>query len=152
MKVRIVAYKNRIVCVPSEPEKDIGNGWYPTGQGRLGCVITDTKKSLGISEEALKLMKSISPNRDAIGDISWWEVNDGTHAFAWWGSVHRVINPSTAEGDRDFKLTQTLRKACTIIPNDVPDEAKAVLDSEEDPHFWKEPHAFDSSEPEDEQD
>ena len=149
MKVKIVAYKSHLVVVPTNPEQGIGktDGWYPTGDGRLGCVVTDTKNRLGVSEEAFDLMKTIKRNHDAIGDISWWECDDGTHAFAYFGSIHRVINPESAEGDRDFRVTPSLRNACAIIPNDVPEEAKVLLDSlkeGEELYAWKEPHRLDN--------
>lgn len=146
MKVQVVAYKNHLVIVPHEPEKGIEDGWYPTNKHRFGCVITDTKKNLGVSEEAFELMKSIKRNHDAIGDIGWWECDDGTHAFSWFGSVHRVIDPHTAEGDRTFRIVPSLKDACTIIPNDVPEEAKlafAAVEVEGDEIYsWKEPSSF----------
>jgi hypothetical protein len=149
MKVQVVAYKGSIVFVPSNPTEGIGKteGWYPTGDGRLGCVVTDTKKQLGVSEEAFALMKDIKRNHDAVGDISWWECDDGTYAFAWWGSIHRVLNPDSAEGDRDFRVTPSLRSACTIIPNEVPEAAKAAIDLAETESgtifSWQEPHSLD---------
>jgi hypothetical protein len=148
MKVQIVAYKNRLIMVPNKPEEGIGKdgGWYPSGDGRLGCVVTDTKTRLGVSEEAFELMKGIKRNHDAIGDLSWWECDDGTYALAYFGSIHRVIDPETAEGDRDFRVTPSMRNACTIIPNDVPEEVKAVLDAmkkDEEVYAWKEPHRLD---------
>lgn len=149
MKVRVVAYKDRIVIVPNEPEKDISkdkkNLWWPTGGPKgyiLGCVIGNTKEQLGVSKEALSLMERIENNHDAVGDIDWWKVDDGTYAFSWWGPIHRIINPDTAEAARGFRLNPSVVAACTIIPNDVPEEAKKVLDTEEDPVFWKEPHSI----------
>ena len=142
MKVKVVAYKGRIVLVPNEPEKVISDKdplWWPTGESRstLGCVVGPTETELGVSQEALDLMEDIQRNHDAVGDISWWETSDGNHAFAWWGAIYRIINPDTAEADRDFHLKPSVVRSCTIIPNDVPDEAKKVLDTEEDPVFWK---------------
>lgn len=146
MKVRVVAYKDRLVIVPENPTEGITTEhdkmWWPTGgpQGHLlGCVLGNTKEQLGVSEEAFELMKQVRRNRDAVGDISWWEGNDGLYFFSWWGPIHRIINVDTAEGDRDFKVTPSFRKACTIIPNEVPDAAKALLDREEDPVSWGTP-------------
>ncbi len=158
MKVRVVAYKDRIVIVPNKPEEGISKKdplWWPTGGPKgyiLGCVVGPTETELGVSQEALDLMEHIQRNRDAVGDISWWETSDGKHAFAWWGSIHRIINPDTAEADRDWNLKPSIVKSCTIIPNDVPDEAKAVLDSEEDPTSWKEPFSIDYEDKEDDND
>lgn len=172
MKVRVVAYKERIVIVPDKPEDDIFQGrdeedtlalmesmvneeavptisgdllWVPTSPDSGGCVVGPTETQLGVSEEALALMEDIERNHDAIGDISWWELDDGTHAFSWWGPIYRIIDPDNAEADREFRLTPSIIKSCTIIPNDVPDEAKAVLDTQDDPVFWKEPFLIDNA-------
>jgi len=84
LKVSVVAYKNKIVIVPRIPEKDTGKGWYPTG-GRtgdnLGCVLCDSKKTLGISQEALDLMHRVKRNHDDIGDLGWWRCDDGNSHF-----------------------------------------------------------------------
>lgn len=140
MKVRVVAYKGKIVIVPIDPEKGVEDGWYPTGRGRIGCVVLDTKKTLGVSEEAFELMRKVQRNRDAIGDISWWECDDGTHAFSWCGSIHRVISPEDAEGDRDFHVHNRLWAACTKIPNEVPEAAKLMIDQNPTTYAWAEPH------------
>lgn len=149
MKVKVVAYKERLVIVPNNPTEDIGKpvGWYPTGDGRMGCVLTDTKARLGVSEEAFELMKKIPRNRDAIGDIGWWECDDKTWAFSWFGSIHRIINPIKSEGDRNFRVNDTLKQFCTIIPNDVPEEAKAILDNLPDgyeAYQWNELYNLDN--------
>ena len=143
MKVRVVAYKGRIVIVPSEPEKDIDNGWFPTGQDRLGCVLLDTKKNLGVSAQAFALMREIhrSRNPDATGDLAWWATDDGTYVFGWSGSIHRVIHPMLAEA-RDFHVTDELRKHFQLIPNRVPRAAMRVIDENPKAYAWAEPHSI----------
>jgi hypothetical protein len=149
MKVKIVAYKGYLVLVPNNPADGIGKpeGWYPTGDDRMGCVILDTKSRLGVSEEAFNLMKNIKTNHDDFGDISWWECDDGTWAFSWFGSIHRIINPATAEGDREFRIINLMKEVCTIIPNDVPEEAKRAIDHplalDGQVYHYKEPHRLD---------
>lgn len=148
MKVKVVAYKGLIIMVPNDPAKGIGktDGWYPTGDERMGCVLVDSKARLGVSEEAFQLMKTIKSNNDDLGDIGWWECDDKTWAFAWFGSIHRVINPATAEGDREFRVTELLKQVCTIITNEVPEEAKNLIDAlptGDDVFHWKEPHNLD---------
>jgi hypothetical protein len=142
MKVRVVAYKGKIVIVPLEPEKGTDDGWFPAGQGRVGCVLLDTKKQLGVSEEAFALMRGIQRNHDAIGDISWWEADDGTQVFGWFGSIHRVIDPKTAEAARDCHVTNRLRGHFTVIPNEVPEAAKLVIDQNPEAYAWAEPHSI----------
>lgn len=143
MKVRVVAYKGLIVIVPNEPEKDAGKpgDWFPMGPpGRLGSVLCNTQLNLGVSLEAFELMKNIKRGRDCIGDISWWGCDDSTHAFSWFGPIYRVIDPSTAIGDRDWNVTSNLLRTCTVIQNEVPDEAQKFLDQFEGkpfPTIWK---------------
>jgi len=139
IKVLVVAYKNRIIIIPHEPEKGIGDGWYPTGKTRFGCVLLNTKNRLGVSNKAFQLMEKIRPNKDAIGDISWFKCSDGTYAFSWFGSIHRVINPYTAEGSRYFRVSSILKRNCIIIPNNVPNAAKQKIDADPNTFSWAEP-------------
>lgn len=148
MKVKVVAYNGRIVIVPLKPDKDLGDGWFPTGGGRIGCVVLDTQNSLGVSEDAFELMKRVPRNRDAIGDISWFSYEAGGsqespgYAFSWFGSIHRVLDPENSEGARDFRITDHLKNHCTIIPNDVPEAAKLAIDAGEN-YSWAEPKSID---------
>jgi len=139
LKVRVVAYKGLIIIEPIEPENNVGKefGWVPMGQTRIGSVICDTNKYLGVSREAFELMKQIKQGSDCIGDISWFLCSDGTWAFSWFGPIYRVINPDTAIGDRDFKVTDILLSTCTIIPNEVPAEATELIDAQGSTTIWK---------------
>jgi hypothetical protein len=78
-----------------------------------------------ISEEALKLLEKVKRGRDSIGDLDWWECDDGKKAFGWLGGFCRIINPDDVEGSRNYKI---FKDDCVIIPNDVPFGAKDVLD------------------------
>jgi hypothetical protein len=129
LKVRVVAYEGLIIIEPIEPEKNVGKdfGWIPMGQTRIGSVLCDTKKYLGISKEAFELMKKIQVGRDCIGDLDWFACNDGTTAFSWYGPIYRVINPETAIAARGF-VTDKLLETCTLISNDVPAEAVELID------------------------
>jgi hypothetical protein len=131
------------VIVPIDPTKSVGNGWYPTGGDRIGCVLLDTKRQLGVSEEALSLMRRIPRNRDSFGDISWWACDDGTHAFSWLGAIHKVLDPLNIEASRDFHITDRSRSLCTIIPNEVPEIAQAAIDENSACDAWSEPNAID---------
>lgn len=140
MKVKITEYKGFLVIEPIEPEKDIDNEWWPTGQGRIGCVVGNSKKNLGVSKEALAVMKGVRKNWDSIGDLGWWKCDDGTHAFSWFGSIHRIIDPKDAEAARDFRIFEN---ECSIIPNEPPQEAKDKLDENMvDVYAWKEPFSI----------
>lgn len=147
IKVRVVAYKGCLVIVPKDPEKDITNKgprlWWPTGgtqRNILGCVIGNSKEMLGVSAEAIEVMRKIQCGHDAIGDIDWWKCTDGTYAFSWWGSIHRIIKPP-AMAVRGFRVQEGQYNK---IVNQVPTAAKKVIDAfkdgEKESAFWKEPH------------
>jgi hypothetical protein len=150
MKVRLVAHGEFLVCIPDEPEKDIGEMWVPSGSYgperkhlRIGCVAIDTKNMLGVSEEALKLMDTIRRGHDSLGDIDWfpWDNESGKgHAFAWIGALYRLVHIPTCVSAQGFR---NYRDACTIIPNEVPDDAmKAILagkDTKREPTIFREP-------------
>lgn len=142
MKVKVIAYQGKIVVIPSNPAEGVGDNWYPTSNDRLGCVVMDTKSNLGVSKEAFELMRGVKRNYDAIGDIGWWLCDDKTWAFSWFGPIFRVIDPDTAEGDRDFRVTAKHWANCTEIPNDVPDEVRKAFTSDPDVVMWAEPHAI----------
>jgi hypothetical protein len=143
LKVKVVAYNDRIVIVPLEPDKDLGDGWFPAGGGRIGCVLLDTKKSLGLSEEALALMPRMKRNHDDMGDLDWFACHDGTYAFSWFGVIHRVIDPENSERARNFFVSDRLKSHCTIIPNDVPEAAKLAIDADSSAYSWAEPRVID---------
>lgn len=141
MKVKVTAYKGQIVIDTANPEKDVDDFWYPTGRGRMGCVLLNTERYLGVSKEAIELMKGIRRNHDAIGDIGWWKSDNQGYCFSWWGPIYRVIDPTSAEGDRDFFVQEG---KYIEIPNDVPQDAQLMLDIEPAVVAWlREPMAIE---------
>lgn len=140
LKVRVVAHKGKIVIVPRDPAEGIENRWWPTGGSRLGCVLGDTKSNLGVSQEALDLMRQVENGRDAIGDLDWWWCNDETYAFAWWGPIFRIVDPAASQGARNFKIHP---EQCTIIPNEVPEKARQVIDANPEAAIWDEPRSIE---------
>ncbi len=147
IKARVVAYKGRIVIVPKEPEKDITNKgpriWWPTGGSNrniLGCVLGNSKEMLGISEEAVELLRKVKRGYDAIGDLDWWKCSDGNYAFSWWGPIYRIVNTELAEAARGFQVHEG--QYLKII-NQVPTAAKKVIDAykegEKEKAVWNEP-------------
>lgn len=148
MKVRVVAYKRKIVIVPDAPEQGVDNGWYPTSQsrGRGGSVLLDTKSNLGVSEEAFELLGQIK-RYDAIGDLSWFGYDTETYGFSWSGPIYRVINPTEAKVDRDFHVPESLKEHCKMIANDVPEAARIAIDTNAEivtqNSAWAEPYGIE---------
>ena len=103
-------------------------------------VIGDLVEKVGISPEALELMKKIKRNRDAVGDLMWDE-----NSFAWWGSNYRIMNPAKSETARDFRIGKH-----TTIDNDQlsPFESKAVEHAIRiKGNGWKWPHGLNRNKP-----
>ena len=96
--------------------------------GCIGQVIHGLKDQLGVSKEALKLLAQIGKSRDSIGDVDCFKSDDGNLNFCWLGGTHKLINvtPGNALGSSTY--VAPTEKDVTVIPNEFPAEAKAVVD------------------------
>lgn len=92
--------------------------------GVIGQVIFDTKVNLGISREAFEAMKLIRPGRDGLGDIDWFKSTKQGHCFSWIGGPKALKQLVDLETSRDWTIGEYV-----LIPNDVPDEAKAAVEA-----------------------
>jgi len=123
IKVKVVAYENYLIITTVKPESD--ENFVPSGGTKIGCVLVDTGKYLGMSEQAFNLMKTIKKSGDDIGDIDTWESNKG-QCFAWLGPIKRLADVRSCESSQngiiDIDYVQ--------IPNDIPPEAlEAIIKS-----------------------
>lgn len=125
IKVKVTGYKDMIVIEAQEPQKEL-EGWTPMGPGRVGSVLSKTAGRLGVSDEAIALLKKVKRSHDAIGDVMWWPCVDGSFAFGWMGGFYAVFDPKTAEGDRQFTVPD--EGHYVPIPNDVPPGAMKWID------------------------
>lgn len=91
--------------------------------GNMGQVIMNTAKNLGVSAEALQLLRSLKRGHDSLGDIDWFKTRDGQHAFSWLGAPHALKDPKTAETSRQYHIG-----GYVAIANEVPEGAKAAID------------------------
>lgn len=134
--VEVFAHRGLIICAPTDPDEKAE--WWPTSNdGRMGCVLGNSKKYLRISQAALDLLQTIRIGNDSIGDIDWWKCDNGTYAFSWFGAIYRVINPKDAVTARDFRIYPD---QCTVIPNKPTKEMIAgALKAEENMLSWKQP-------------
>ncbi len=126
MRVSITCYKD-ILCIETHPPFEKDDIFIPSGEGRIGCVLLNTKDNLGISNAALKLLRKIPKSRDAIGDVMWWPAADGKYAFGWLGGPHSLKDPETCEGDRSFAVRDG---QFTAIPNQPPIDAKRAINAQ----------------------
>lgn len=125
IRAKVTAYKGILAIECTEKESTPGETHLSIDQsGVIGQVIMNTKETLGVSPEALEVLKTIPKGRDSIGDVDWWEVNDGTYAFGWLGGMCRLLEPEGAVTSRQYKQGDYVE-----IPNDVPEGAITAIDS-----------------------
>jgi hypothetical protein len=124
LKVKVTAYKQNIIIETLDEKKD--KNFIPVGGTRIGSVLIETNEFLGMSKEAVTLLKTLKKSHDDIGDISTWKTNDNKDCFAWIGNFKKIVNINKAEGDRDGIIDI---KHITI-ENDVPKEAMNVIDND----------------------
>lgn len=124
MHARITAYKGIIVCellatasIKGEVTTSLDNA------GVFGQVIHDTAKNLGVSAEALVLLKGLPRGRDSLGDIDWFRTGEKA-AFGWIGGPYAIKDPKDCETSRQYEVL-----AHVVILNDVPDGAKEAIDA-----------------------
>ncbi len=121
LKLRILAHDGKLLFVPNKPYENIGKGWFPVNDtGIIGSCIYDSEKNVGISTEALELMKKIPRGNDGIGDIDWFQSGyDKTYVFSWLCALYRVMDPKDCVSARGFYTHDHI-----VIKNDVTDEMK----------------------------
>jgi hypothetical protein len=124
MHAHITAYKGKLVLelrvTKSIPNEVVTNLDKP---GNLGQVIMDTARNLGVSAEALELLKKVRRGHDDLGDIDWFRAGDSA-AFGWLGGIYRIADPEQVEGSSSYGTF-----AHVVIPNDVPEGARQAIDS-----------------------
>lgn len=91
MKVKVTEYKGHVVVETLKPEAD--EDFIPvTEPGKIGSVLINTGKHLGISKEALAIMKGYKVSMDDIGEVDAWKTDDGKDCFAWLGPLDRPFS------------------------------------------------------------
>lgn len=132
VKVEVTCHENFLVINTIDPTHD--ENFVPAGNGRIGCVLMDAEKHLGMSDEAFKLLKTMKVGTDAIGDVATFESNKG-QCFSWLGHPQRLVDMSdeeicsSREGIIDLKYVP--------IENKVPVEAFEAITK------WNEPDEED---------
>ena len=90
MKVKVTTYKGYLIIETLEPEED--KDFLPIKSGRIGCLVSNTSKNLGISEEAWTFLKKLKVVGDDLGDVDAWKAGE-IHCFGWIGPLIRVVGP-----------------------------------------------------------
>lgn len=124
-KVEITVYRNHLVITTNEVERDHPD-FTPAGEGRFGCVLVDTEKNLGVSQEAFQWLQGVPPSKDDIGEVMWFDVMAGKRAFGWIGGPFQILKPETTSGQRGYRASLDY----VLILNQPPEEAiHAINDS-----------------------
>jgi hypothetical protein len=91
--------------------------------GTIGQIIHDTKNNLGISNEALQLLKTIKCSNDSIGDLDWFETPDGCASFGWIGGPFSIKNLEKCESSLTYEILD-----CVTIDNCVSKKNQNIID------------------------
>ena len=123
----VTAYKGKLVIellatksIPNEVTTSLDT------LGVFGQVIENTKEHLGVSKEAMELLKKVKKGHDDLGDVDWFKANNDHYVFGWIGGPYAIVDPMKAEGSSTYVVPNDYIE----IENNVPDGAKAYLDSE----------------------
>lgn len=125
MHARITAHKGILVVelVQNQVTADGGRS-SPDKLRNLGTIVHDTRRYLGVSNEALALLKVVKRGLDRIGDFAWFRSDDGMDHFAWLGGPKRLVDPRGVATARTYEIL-----AHQVIPNEVPEGAKAAIEA-----------------------
>jgi len=127
MHARVTAYKGHIVIelltlvsIPNETSVSMDN------PGNFGQVIMNTEKNLGVSQEAIELLKTVKSGPDGIGAVDWFATETAAgkgHAFSWIGGQYALVLAAEAVASRQWEMGKYVS-----IPNDVPQGAMEAID------------------------
>jgi len=125
LKVKVTCHKNYVIIEVLDKKED--KNFVPINDQRIGCVLINSQKYLGMSDEAAALLKTMKKSGDDIGDVSAWKTDDGRNCFSWIGGFKRLIDMKVAESDRNGITELHYIK----IKNTPPKEAVEAIDEYE---------------------
>lgn len=121
---KVYAYKGLLVLELCATESNDNVATSIDNPDSFGQVIMDTQKHLGVSPEALALLKPLSRGRDSLGDLDWFTDSTGRDVFAWIGGPYHIVSPAECETTRDWDI-----RSHVVIENTVPQGAKDHIDT-----------------------
>lgn len=116
IKVRVSAYNGNVI-VDTVDADVFDSDFVPAGEGRIGCSLNNNAR-LGISLEALEIIKTYKRVGDVIGDLM-----GDKDSFTWIGPVRQILRPESV-----VCRTFDIPKEYVIIDNSVPEELCELLD------------------------
>lgn len=124
MHAEITAYLGRIIVELKSVKPIPGEVILARGDAVSGIhIIRDTARHLGVSKEALALLKKVRRSQDTAGDLDWSRDNEGKLCFGWCGGNCLILSPENCRGSSKFGV-----RSCVDIANKVPEGARRQLD------------------------
>jgi len=123
MKVKVTEHKGVVVIETLDPKQDAD--FMPAGGSKIGCHLANTGKNLGISKEALAVMKGYMISMDDLGEVHAFISDDGVHRFSWLGGTKRLVGPKAELSAKGFTDISHIE-----IPNEPPQEAITVIENQ----------------------
>jgi len=120
---RISANKDgdRLMC-EALVDEDIEKKIAVTGGSKIGTVVMDTKKHLGITRSAIKLLRDISDTAEraggSFGSLDWYKSDDGVYNFGWLGPKVCAVDPSQVELPRKVKIIEGINNNEYVLLED----------------------------------
>ena len=121
MKVKVTEHSGVVIIETLDPKQDAD--FMPAGGNKIGCHLANTGKHLGISKEALAVMKGYMISMDDLGEVNAFISDDGVHRFSWLGGTKRLVGPKAELSSTGFTDIDHIE-----IPNEAPAEAVEVID------------------------
>lgn len=125
MHAEVTAYQGRIVVELKTRKPVPGELILTRGKAEQGIhIIKDTARHLGVSCEALALLKRVRRTKGgSAGDLDWSRDLEGMANFGWRGADCLIVSPETCLGSSHFGV-----RSYVEIPNRVPEGARRQLD------------------------
>lgn len=126
VRVKVTAYKKFLIIEALNYQQD--EDFIPNTGGNIGCLLFNTKKNLGISKEAMNLLKEIKRGGDDLGDLTIFKSKSRGSCFGWLGQPKKLVN--TENGECELSRDSLRDIEHVTIENKIPLEALEVLTRE----------------------
>lgn len=120
----VTAYKGKLVLELKVDKSSEEVSTSLDNPGSFGQVIMNTGKNLGVSAEALALLKTVKSGHDSIGDVDWFVSDQQGDVFGWMGGAFAIKDPRFCESARNFAL-----RSHVVIANEPAPGAMEFIDA-----------------------
>lgn len=95
--------------------------------GSMGFVVHDVAH-VGMSKEAFEQLQQVPAGRDSLGELDIFRAGD-KHVFGVLGGACGFFDVATVQTSRQWRISDLTLESFQVIPNDVPEGAKQVIDN-----------------------